>query len=385
MRVTDCAALCTYLPGPPHDNCDPRVGIALQQEECNNFDEDCDQAIDEGLRQACYTGEPETLFVGVCVPGEVYCDRGAWGNDREGMFEPNYCLGEVTPQEEICDGADNDCDGVIDYGEEIRETDILFIVDWSGSMDQEIEAVKIALNRFATHFAAEEPLQWGLVIGPKEFNHAAGQQDETLVLVSDIAPFNQFLASFAALGNEGMDTGSEMLLDAVYLAARNISPAANVDIASTVWWRNTGSRPEKENFNINWRPTSDRIIIIFSDEEEQTYLRDINEPEGPQRPITEALVEDVVRAGVNLKVYAFSSGGGFGAQPRFWEDIASAGNGSLFDLTSNAVSMYNDLMSIIDEACLPREAEIEEGAMFYQEPYREYLYASYESFYRMCM
>jgi len=351
MRVTDCAALCTYLPMPQPPACDPNIGMALEQEECNNFDEDCDQNIDENLTQACYTGDPDTLFVGVCIPGEVYCDRGVWGSDRDGIFEPELCLGEVTPQEEICNGADDDCDGVVDYGEEIRETDILFVVDWSGSMDQEIEAVKIALNRFATHFSAEEPLQWGLIIAPKEFEEDG---DEYLVKVSDIAPFEQFLAEFAALGNRGMDTGSEMLLDAVYLAVQNISGAANVDIASTTWWRNTGSRPEKENFVINWRPTSERIIIVFSDEIEQSYLRDANDPEGPGRPITKEIVEDAVRAGISLKVYAFSTGGFANGRPDFWTDISLAAGGTNFDLTSNAVSMYNDLMSIIDEACLPR-------------------------------
>ena len=350
MRMTDCEAICRYVPMPEPPVCDPQRGLIIA-EECNNWDDDCDQQVDENLTQPCYTGEPDTLFVGVCVPGEAYCSRGVWGHDRNNVFEPGFCLGEVTPQEEICDGADNDCDGTVDYGEEIRETDILFIVDWSGSMDDEIQAVKIALNRFATHFAAEEPLQWGLIVGPKE---SPLGDDELLMLVSDIAPFDQFLAAFAALGNEGMDTGNEMLLDAVYLAVRNISAAANVDIAGTTWWRNTGSFPAKENFAINWRPNSERIVIVFSDEEEQTYLRDVNDPEGPARPISKRVVEDSVRAGIKLKVYAFSSGGGFGNRPDHWEDVVLAGNGTLFDLSSNAVSMYNDLMSIIDEACLPR-------------------------------
>jgi hypothetical protein len=351
MRLTDCTSLCTYIPLPEPPVCDPTRGLVLEQEECNNFDEDCDQIIDEGLIQACYTGPPETLLVGVCLPGEVYCNRGAWGNDRAGQFDPGICAGEITPSDEICDGADNDCDGVVDYGEEIRDTDILFIVDWSGSMDQEIDAVRIALNRFAGQFSAEQQLQWGLIVGPKQF---PGSRDEMLVLVSDIAPFGAFLGAFAALGMEGMDTGSEMLLDAIYLAVKNISPAAIVDLASTTWWRNTGSVPSKGVFDITWRANTDRIVIVFSDEEEQSHLRDINDPEGPNRPITREMVEQVVRVTPNLKLYAFADVPPLAHLRQEWEDLAIAGSGALFELTNSAASMYSDLMSIIDEACLPR-------------------------------
>ena len=153
-----------------------------------------------------------------------------------------------------------------------------------------------------------------------------------------------------------------MLLDAVYLAVRNISAAADLDIADTVWWRNTGSIPEKENFFINWRPTSERIVIIFSDEVEQSYLRAPDSPEGPQRPITEEVVQDAVRAGINLRVYSFSTGA-VANRGDFWTDISLAGNGSNFELTSDALSMYNDLMSIIDEACLPRQEQVNNPIM----------------------
>ena len=164
-----------------------------------------------------------------------------------------------------------------------------------------------------------------------------------------------------------MDTGNEMLLDAVYLAVQNISGNANVDIAATRWFADTGSRPEKENFSINWRPNSERIVIVFSDEVEQSFLQHSNIGM-PGRPITKAVVEDAVRAGIKLKVYAFS-GGGWAGRPDFWTDITLAGNGLNFELTSNALSMYNDLMSIIDEACLPRR---EEQASFSAEDFKNF-------------
>ena len=43
------------------------------QEKCNAFDEDCDQLLDEQLVQDWYTGEPDTLGVGVCNPGTAQC------------------------------------------------------------------------------------------------------------------------------------------------------------------------------------------------------------------------------------------------------------------------------------------------------------------------
>ncbi len=337
LTMSDCQAICAYLPqnqGP----CDTRFGMALQNELCNNFDEDCDESIDEGVTSPCYTGPENTAGVGVCLPGEMICKEGVWGNWEEvDVFTRNYCLGEVTPQEEVCDGADNDCDGEVDYGEEIADTDILFIVDWSGSMVEEIEAVKVALNRFATQFQAENQLQWGLIVGPKD----TPAIHENLILVSNISPFAVFLNRFAQLGNEGMDTGSEMLLDAMYLAVQNVTANNNFDVAAARWVGNgTGSTPEKENFTINWRQGARKIIIVFSDEEPQTYL-------DPSMRI--ATVRDAMIGTPDLKLYTFS--GGMGNAD--WTRLANAANGINFELTMNQNQMYENLMSIIDEACLP--------------------------------
>ncbi|MBI5501232.1 MAG: lamin tail domain-containing protein [Deltaproteobacteria bacterium] len=85
--------------------CTGSVGPA--PEECNLLDDDCDAATDEGCD--CVTGATRTCGtdVGECVAGRETCDgSGRWGP----------CTGGVIPTAEVCDGADNDCDGGTDEG-----------------------------------------------------------------------------------------------------------------------------------------------------------------------------------------------------------------------------------------------------------------------------
>ncbi|MCB9532939.1 MAG: putative metal-binding motif-containing protein [Myxococcales bacterium] len=80
-------------------------------ETCDGFDNDCDDDVDEledgsPIVRACYDGPTGTAGVGVCVGGEQTCASGSFSG----------CVGQVLPGVEVCDGADNDCDGVPDDG-----------------------------------------------------------------------------------------------------------------------------------------------------------------------------------------------------------------------------------------------------------------------------
>ncbi|HET6339920.1 MAG TPA: MopE-related protein [Polyangiales bacterium] len=71
-------------------------------EMCDGKDNDCDSKIDEEVPpMPC--GNATTP----CKQGAKVCTNGTWSSD---------CPGEVGPEKEICDGKDNDCNGVPDEG-----------------------------------------------------------------------------------------------------------------------------------------------------------------------------------------------------------------------------------------------------------------------------
>lgn len=77
--------------------------------DCNGLADDNLPFCDPGTTASCYNGPAGTEWVGICRPGIRTCvaDGSTYGP----------CTGEVQPRSEICDGLDNNCNGITDEGE----------------------------------------------------------------------------------------------------------------------------------------------------------------------------------------------------------------------------------------------------------------------------
>jgi hypothetical protein len=98
----------------------PDAGRAVEdrceaRETCGDgLDNDCNGSVDEncpcipGSVQRCFVGPPGRRALGTCTDGNQTClgsgEFGTWG----------ACTGGIAPRAEVCDGADNDCNGVVD-------------------------------------------------------------------------------------------------------------------------------------------------------------------------------------------------------------------------------------------------------------------------------
>lgn len=274
-----------------------------QAEVCDGLDNDCNGKIDDFqfISQPCYTGDAGELMYGECHPGSSRCIAGKI-----------QCINQQLPHYEICDGKDNDCDGAIDENvtKPNRLIDIVFVVDESGSMESVIRNVANVSKTWITKYNNRADLQFAVVAAPWSNSAYDGQT----LLIQDLASAS--VASVVLSNQYAGNCAYEPTWDAIYLLSNDLN-----------------------ELGLTWRNNSVKVIIMFTDEEGQSY--EYNPP---------LVLQEVVDMAVQEKrhVYVFTLSTWYS----YYEPITSATDGGIYSLNLSQQEMESVLDSIVaEETC----------------------------------
>lgn len=223
-------------------------------------------------------------------------------------YGKKVCYGEVIPRPEFCNGKDDNCDGRSDENLNTNDpTDMVFVIDNSGSMTDSVQAVKMAVAGFATAYATRPEVQWALVVAPDRDGYYDGEVRLALNL-TDPMTFNTEMKKQGSTGG-----GSEPTLDAIHKLTSPANP-----------------------LGINWRPNARRHMVMFTDEEPQSYATPLATPMSTTQDI----------AASNLRVHVFTLVSLFTE----WQACGPLGQLDVQVLTGLPSAMQSALETLIQEA-----------------------------------
>ena len=79
-------------------------------------------------------------------------------------------------------------------------------------MQDEIDAVLIAMNQFATYYQDEEVIQWGLVMGPfAEPKPDTWGNNQVSEIIANLSPFSNFIGGLSGVNADSYDENGKLI------------------------------------------------------------------------------------------------------------------------------------------------------------------------------
>ena len=311
--------------------------VVLNMSECEEYLE-CDPHHYNLGESSCTTDD------GIEGSYSTYCVKG--------FLEEGPCKGYPPPPEN--DENDVEHAGPEDTQEQEKDTDevdidtvetcekeavdVLVIIDLSASMMLEIESVHKFTQALAKEHEDANHVKWSLIVGPKNHGNKPGNHN-FLHLASNLQSIESFQGALSEVLSYDMIGQYEMLYDALYLSLRNISyflPYQWEELMWPVWVGNVidESIPALDEFYVNWREESKKIIIVFTDEPGQSFLipaSKVGKSYNTNDTITQEKLMMMLESTDNIRLYAFTDASSK-ESPGAWWPLAAATSGKSFEL-----------------------------------------------------